>query len=298
MTDASGVPLAGEHDLKFRLFSASAGGTKRWGDEVHNNVPVSKGLFQVVLGSTVALDPATLFDEQLYLEVEVDGNVLPRQMLHAAPYAMALTAGAQVRGATSSATQYGLTVMNSTGKGIYADANGDNIDAIYSTDRIYSDEGYSGPDTYVWLPVQNMVLKSGSVGDADILVNTFSDVSITANVAGTVDVIVPVQLERPYGRNYQVEEMVIYYRTNSPHSMISDTWLLGRDFSTGTALSVLYDGANQTATAYSSYTVTPASPFLLSTTQMATNVQLRFDMDDVSGSVTIYGIRLRLGSRY
>ena len=106
LTDGSGNPLDGNYDMVFSLWDeeGAGAGTREWGDETHNAVPVSNGLFTVVLGETVALDPYTDFDEQLYLEITVNGTTLPRQMLRAVPYAMGLTIGAQAVGTTDLAS--------------------------------------------------------------------------------------------------------------------------------------------------------------------------------------------------
>ena len=72
LTDGSGTPLDGTYDLTFSLYNDASGGTQRWGPETHTNVSVNNGFFSEALGETVSLDPYTVFDEQLYLEVSVN----------------------------------------------------------------------------------------------------------------------------------------------------------------------------------------------------------------------------------
>jgi hypothetical protein len=45
----SGDPLNGNFDLRFSLFNAGSGGTELWYDD-YSAVPVSKGLYTVILG--------------------------------------------------------------------------------------------------------------------------------------------------------------------------------------------------------------------------------------------------------
>ncbi|HUT23823.1 MAG TPA: hypothetical protein VM492_05730, partial [Sumerlaeia bacterium] len=109
---------SGTYDMVFSLWDKPTGGIKEWGDETHAAVPVSNGLFTVVLGESVPLaprlasNPGPLFDEQLYLQIVVDGATLsPRQKLRPAPYALGLVAGAGIKGAPIEG-DYALTVVN------------------------------------------------------------------------------------------------------------------------------------------------------------------------------------------
>ncbi len=66
-------------EMTFRLFNSETDGTELW-SETHAGVPVSNGLFQVLLGSVTPF-PAGLFDgTQLWLQTEVGTEVLaPRK---------------------------------------------------------------------------------------------------------------------------------------------------------------------------------------------------------------------------
>lgn len=88
------VPVNGNKNLTFRIFSQAAGGTALWtcGPAA---VPVLGGHFQVLLGGTTcpftgATGPEKLFDRnELYLEIAVEGTTMTgRQRLTAAPYAV------------------------------------------------------------------------------------------------------------------------------------------------------------------------------------------------------------------
>jgi hypothetical protein len=80
------VPLSGTHEMTFRIFDVQSAGTALW-YESQTVESDSAGVLSVVLGSTepVAID----FDRALWLEVEVDGEVLrPRRELTCVPYAL------------------------------------------------------------------------------------------------------------------------------------------------------------------------------------------------------------------
>jgi hypothetical protein len=72
LLDAAGDPVDGSADMTFRLYHQATDGTAFW-TEPHsgaNAVPVSNGLFHVLLGSLVAIDPADLVAD-FYLEMVV-----------------------------------------------------------------------------------------------------------------------------------------------------------------------------------------------------------------------------------
>jgi type 1 fimbria pilin len=88
--DSSGNPVNGNVTLTFSLYDQASGGNRRWGPETHTGVPVSDGLFSVLLGSRTAdgiLQSALGGD--LWLETDVNGETLsPREQLGAVPYAI------------------------------------------------------------------------------------------------------------------------------------------------------------------------------------------------------------------
>jgi hypothetical protein len=76
LTNGDGDPLDGTFDVFFRIYNAPSGGDKRW-EENHSALSVNQGLFNVILGSQsggIDLD----FSEQYWLEVEVEGEIMPR----------------------------------------------------------------------------------------------------------------------------------------------------------------------------------------------------------------------------
>lgn len=94
LSTVSGTPITGEIGLTFRLYSAISGGSALW-TEAHtgaNAVPISNGLFQVLLGSLTPI-PASIWSDNdtVYLGVQVDGDsteMTPREIVSAVPVAM------------------------------------------------------------------------------------------------------------------------------------------------------------------------------------------------------------------
>jgi len=93
LTDKNGTPINGKRDMTFGLYAQSSGGTALW-NEAHtgakNAVPVTNGLFNVLLGSLKPI-PSTVWDSpDLYLEVLVGRErMTPREQVGRVPYAMA-----------------------------------------------------------------------------------------------------------------------------------------------------------------------------------------------------------------
>jgi hypothetical protein len=93
LTTSSGTPIAdGNYNLTFSLYTVPTGGTPVW-TETQSSVPVSKGTFSVVLGSTTPFTGVD-FAQQLYLGVTKDSDpeFSPRSALTSAPSAFVANA--------------------------------------------------------------------------------------------------------------------------------------------------------------------------------------------------------------
>jgi len=87
---SAGEPIDGTRNLTFRLYDEEIGGTHLW-EEVHMAVPITGGLFNVILGEgTSFADEGVDFSEQYWIGVRIGGTpeLTPRYKLTSAPYAL------------------------------------------------------------------------------------------------------------------------------------------------------------------------------------------------------------------
>lgn len=80
--DKDGEPFSGEASMNFALYDSEDATTAFWSET--QNVTVVDGIFNVLLGSVNEL-PA-LPTEGCWLEVNVEGEALPRQQITSVPY--------------------------------------------------------------------------------------------------------------------------------------------------------------------------------------------------------------------
>lgn len=95
LLDGSDNPVTGTRDLTFRIYETPTGGTPLW-TETHLSVPVTNGLYSVILGSTVTISGDLIvtggaLGTERFLEIEVqsDGPMSPRSRMVASPYSVA-----------------------------------------------------------------------------------------------------------------------------------------------------------------------------------------------------------------
>ena len=84
----SGLPKAdGTYNITFKIYDAQTDGTLIWSEA--QTVAVSRGLFNVLLGSSTALSASDFDGTSRWLELEVEGETLsPRVRMVSAPYAI------------------------------------------------------------------------------------------------------------------------------------------------------------------------------------------------------------------
>ena len=93
LTDDTGQAVPdGNYDFTFTLYDNATAGTADWGPETQTSVPVSGGLYSVLLGVYTAID--INFNKDYWLEVQVKGpsdasfqTLSPRHRLVTSPYA-------------------------------------------------------------------------------------------------------------------------------------------------------------------------------------------------------------------
>ena len=89
LSDQAGPVADGSYPVTFRLFDLQEGGTQVWLEPL--SVTTRSGVFTALLGAgAVPLDPDALSASQVWLEIEVGGEVLaPRLQVVSVPYALA-----------------------------------------------------------------------------------------------------------------------------------------------------------------------------------------------------------------
>lgn len=130
---SDGNPVDGLVSMTFRLYNVASSGTPLWteGPEI---ITVDKGLFTKILGEKNTL-PISEFDQELWLEIDVEGTPLPRQKMMGAPYAFSLAPGADISGSIASPNSlvdvlnygdgYGTVSWSSDGVGLLASSTSD-----------------------------------------------------------------------------------------------------------------------------------------------------------------------------
>lgn len=110
----NGTPVTGNRTMTFKLFHSQ--GAAIW--EETKSIMVTNGLFQTDLGDTTPFPFATIneMDHNLWLEVTVGSNTMPRQLLTGSPYAFSLVPGARITGDT---TDFILQAVNDSGTGLF-----------------------------------------------------------------------------------------------------------------------------------------------------------------------------------
>ncbi len=291
LTDIGGSPLNATLTFTASLYNDLTGGARMWGPEVHPGVQVQNGLFSLVLGRSVSLDPADFYNA-LYLQLEVNGTLLPRQTLRTVPYAFNLVPGAYMRGNLDAPLMH----INNHGDdyALYVEENG-GTDYGLGADKIYSAGGYaSDADSYLWVPGNLAVTP-----DTPLTLKSwyYGRVEISRSSAGSSYVHIPIALlTQPYGHGAVVEEVRVYYYTTNSTSFINNTWvnkLLGADDSVVIASSDI----DQNSTVATSYVVPidSTSPYTLTSASGPLSVNLQVTFDDPSHRIYIGGVRVRLG---
>jgi hypothetical protein len=99
---AQGVPIVdGTYKLEFNIYDDATTGTKEWGPQVFTAVPVTNGMFNVILGeketdlngvklTNGVLISAAFLESNRYLGIKVNSGaeISPRQKILSAPYAL------------------------------------------------------------------------------------------------------------------------------------------------------------------------------------------------------------------
>ncbi len=139
ITDSIGIPLpAGIKSLGFRIYSAAVGGAQLWPQgaglsEVQLIATDAEGLWTAEVGADFGLNDAVFASIESWLEVTVDGTVLPRVRLLTAPYAFRVgTIDGAIGGTLATKVTIGTNHQNSGAEAFVA-GNDNKVLGNYST---------------------------------------------------------------------------------------------------------------------------------------------------------------------
>jgi|GEM_PF-4525095 len=90
LTNSDGNPLSGDYNIQFKIYDVESGGSALWTED-HSGVPVSNGIFNVVLGDNTSLESSDFTDGgQRWLGINVagDGEMIPRRKIVSVAYSI------------------------------------------------------------------------------------------------------------------------------------------------------------------------------------------------------------------
>ncbi len=133
LTDPNGSVLNGEYQMSFSLFDTDTNGTALWSEQ--QTVAVINGIYNVELGVVNPLTASIFNNENLYLEVGIESEILlPRQKLTSVAFAIRAQ---EADTANYSETAGDANTLNGKNSAEFGDthsldaADGDPVDAVY-----------------------------------------------------------------------------------------------------------------------------------------------------------------------
>jgi|GEM_PF-2608903 len=200
LTQPTGLPVAdGQYQLYFRLFDAATGGNLAW-EETQADVQVTRGLFNVYLGSVQSLAPIS-FDTQYWLEVGIVGSgpFEPRTRLAVVPYAIHAEHADVAHKLSDDATGFVKSLNTLQGDvhikgegGITVTSSGDTI-VLSSNIVVNAIQTINSPQGTVAITNPNGPTTSVDVADGGITSNKLADGAVTSiklavNSVGTTNI--------------------------------------------------------------------------------------------------------------
>lgn len=322
LTNASGNPLSGSYNMIFKIYDIAVGGSALCQDSL-SGVTVNSGLFSVSMYCNASnFDGRALW---LGITVGADLEMTPRRQIYNVPYAMSLRPGAIISDTIGSEPLLHIENWGIGGRGLrsYAmastSANYGVVGASRSPDgfggyfyntgggiglRGESDTGValrasgtgtiqSTADSYVFVSGNGLVKPFGDTHYWVIPANG------TAQVygGGTGDKFVYLPITLPgvlYGQDVTVKSITIYYITENNVNYITQT-TLNKQVNASSMTTIASETTDRNSTSATSYTLTPSSDNVLSSSQGILSLLLVLHFGNDSNYVGIGGVRLRLG---
>jgi hypothetical protein len=208
----SNVPVNGNRDMIFRIFSDDLCNVKVGSDIAKNGVVVTDGFFTVYLD----VNNNDFFGEALFVSVEVDGNDLGCQPILAVPYALSLRPGALIDGSltandgfnTGQTSGDGLFIYsagNYPNSGISGASNGIEVRSAEDDGIMIGSNGGDGLD--VWNANQNGVYIRNAGGDGLRILNVGDHGIYVANGSNYLSEDTGIGTDSPLTRLHVVDSI-------------------------------------------------------------------------------------------
>jgi len=304
LTDGQGQPLNGSQTLAFALYQTPQTETPIWGPELHEDVSVQQGLFQVVLGESIGLTP-NLFRQALWLQVAINQTVtMPLQPLQTVPYAFGLIPGATIEGEPVGSV-YALTAINNSanpqGRGLWAvgseyglmvQETGAGDVALKSTSFVEA-QGYKSTEPSYWW-VSGMTGLPANPTELTLRPTVTGTAILTSHIKGPQAFHIPITLASElYGQAVQIDQMTIHYLTSHADSAITRV-RLEKQQTVVTSETVLNEITRLDSTIATSAIITITDNNRLTAEEGLLHLQLTLDFASPTHTIFIGGIRLRL----
>ena len=322
LTNASGSPLNGDYNLTLRVYDDVTGGNLKCLDS--HLVSVNNGLFNTEI---YGCSPSDINGEQLYLgiEVEGDGEMMPRQPLYPVPYAFSLVPGASLTGEVDTGSM--LTVKNESseyGNAIYGYSTAQSGGGFGVVGRSNSPQGYGGyftnpssdgvalradgtgivqssAKTYLFVPGSNIIKNNSRTTTEWQMQFEGSSAKIAKGSSGPGPGYVRIPITIPavlYGQPVRVTQIKVYYKCPStPGNYIYATsFTKNTDADSKVPLISNSDRElDRTSTVADDYIIDTISPAnLLSADDGFLTLGLDLNFSDDNQEIWIGGVRLTL----
>lgn len=291
---AGGVPVDGELEVGFRLYSAASAGTLYCED--YHAITVADGLYS----TTITCGRQYLDGRDLYLAVKIEGDdeMTPRQKILPVAYAASFLPGAFVYESTGTGPALALAGSNPGLPGVLYAQNGDAEGIAAWFDNASASEaplvtrnvdadgplftGFSGSDadydfqigeygsiqsnagSYLTYPGSNIRIVNSSCGiltylpDGSLQITTASAPCV---VYGLLSMELPLQL---YGTNVRVGSFTFYLYTDTSTAYIDNVYIYLQHPSSGTPFTMAEsNGDYSTSGFYVNFTIYPTAYDLL-----------------------------------
>jgi hypothetical protein len=215
----------------------------------------------------------------------------------AALYARSTSAGGialSAKNDSASSTDAALVVGNDGSGALIKGFGGDGGEDEFRVNNNGTIE--SNADSYIFVPGTEATLNPTATG-VELEYWGMGQVVVNPSTTGTkyiqFGVVLPSVL---YGQPVKVEEVTIFYKTSNSSSYITNTYVY-RQKTTGLpdCYTLVSDITNRDSTTYTSYSVTPTADNTLSADEGFISVRLDLYLFDAGHSITIGGVRIRLG---